>query len=187
MAVMTILLARFVGGLTDRVHPRNIVSFGFVMLTGSLIWLAQSMTPDSSIWELLVPMALFGVGNAFVWAPNSATATRNLPMAMAGAGAGVYNATRQLGAVLGAAGIAVLMDARIAAQGLSFEPEQARPGAELPAVVEAPFADAMAQAMYLPALVFLIGLVAVVFFERPQHAGFGGAAPAAAAPAAAAE
>lgn len=182
MALMTILLARFVGNLTDRVHPRNIVAFGFVMLTGSLIWVAESMRPDSAIWELLVPMALFGVGNAFVWAPNSATATRNLPLASAGAGAGVYNATRQLGAVLGAAGIAVLMDARIAAEGLgTFEPDQARPGATLPEAVQGPFSDAMAQAMFLPALVFLIGLVAALCFERPRHAGFAGAAAAPAA------
>ena len=61
-------------------------------------------------------MALLGIGNALVWAPNSATATRNLPMEQAGAGAGVYNATRQVGAVLGSAAIAVLMDSRLARQ-----------------------------------------------------------------------
>ncbi len=184
MALMTILLARFVGGLTDRVHPRTIVTTGFVALAVSLVWLAQEMTPEAHVWEILLPMALFGVGNALVWAPNSATATRNLPMHLAGAGAGVYNATRQLGAVLGAAGIAVLIDARVAAQGLSFEPDQARAGSSLPEAVQGPFADAMGQAMYLPAAAFLLGLLAAVFFERPQHAGFGGTVPA---PAAAAE
>jgi EmrB/QacA subfamily drug resistance transporter len=176
MALMTILLARFVGGLTDSVHPRLIVSIGFVALVVSLFWLAHEMTPDSEVWQLLVPMAVFGVGNAFVWAPNSATATRNLPMQLAGAGAGVYNATRQLGAVLGAAGIAVLMDARVAAlvPG-SFDPGRATPGAELPEVLQGPFSDAMAQAMYLPAGIFLVGLVAALSFERPRHAGFAGA------------
>ncbi len=57
-----------------------------------------------------------------IWAPNSATATRNLPIQQAGAGAGVYNATRQVGAVLGSAAIAVFMDARLAAQGLQLRP-----------------------------------------------------------------
>ena len=35
-------------------------------------------------------------------------------MKLAGAGAGVYNATRQVGSVLGSAAIAVLMDTRLA-------------------------------------------------------------------------
>ena len=48
--------------------------------SSSLVWLAREMTPDSATWEILLPMALLGVGNAFIWAPTSATATRNLPM-----------------------------------------------------------------------------------------------------------
>ena len=165
MALMTILLARFVGGLTDRVHPRSIVTFGFLALVVSLVWLVQEMTATSHVWQILLPMALFGVGNACVWAPNSATATRNLPMRLAGAGAGVYNATRQLGAVLGSAGIAVLIDARLVAHGLSTGGAGEGRVERLPEVVRTPFAESMGQAMYLPAAVFLIGLVAVLFFE----------------------
>ncbi len=178
MAVMTIALARFVGGLTDRVHPRNIVSLGFLALFVSLVWLVQGVTPDAPIWEVVLPMALFGVGNALVWAPNSATATRNLPMRLAGAGAGVYNATRQLGAVVGAAGIAVLIDARLAAQGLDGGGSGEGRLQQLPDAVQGPYADAMGQSLYLPAFVFLIGLAAVLFFERPPHAGFAAAGPA---------
>lgn len=174
MAVMTILLARFVGGLTDRVHPRIIVSFGFVALVVSLLWLVQEIRPDSAVWMILAPMALFGVGNAFVWAPNSATATRNLPLRQAGAGAGVYNATRQVGAVLGSAGIAVLIDARPTAQGLGSAAGEGHAGQALPAAVQQAFSDAMAQSIYLPALAFLVGLAAVAFFEEPRHTGYGG-------------
>ena len=192
MAVMTIVLARFVGGLTDRVHPRRLVGAGFVALFVSLVWLAQGLTPDSSLLWVVAPMALFGVGNAFVWAPNSATATRNLPMQLAGAGAGVYNATRQLGAVVGAAGIAVLIDARLIANGLSTGSSGGEGGVQrLPAVAQAPYADAMGQSLYLPASMFLVGLVAALFFERPKHSGYGGAEKQAGAtapvPAAAAE
>ena len=43
-----------------------------------------------------------------------------------GAGAGVYNATRQVGAVLGSAAIAVLIDARLAADGLALRRRLAR-------------------------------------------------------------
>ncbi|HRD63093.1 MAG TPA: DHA2 family efflux MFS transporter permease subunit, partial [Nocardioides sp.] len=118
MAIMTILLARPVGQLTDRAHPRYITGFGFAATIVSLVWLSREMTPDVAIAQIIGPMVLLGIGNAFIWAPNSATATRNLPVQQAGAGAGIYNATRQVGAVLGSAAIAVLIDARLAAEGL---------------------------------------------------------------------
>jgi hypothetical protein len=120
-------------------------------------------------------MTLLGIGNACVWAPNSATATRNLPPQQAGAGAGVYNATRQLGAVLGSAAIAVLMDSRLAGEGLTFAPSEGGTVQQLPQQVQAPFADAMSAAMLLPPTILLLGLLAVLFFERPRHPGWGGA------------
>ena len=87
------------------------------------------MTPGVSIAALIGPMVLLGIGNAFIWAPNSATATRNLPIQQAGAGAGVYNATRQVGAVLGSAAIAVLIDARLRPRGCRRSRAPARPAA----------------------------------------------------------
>ncbi|MDN4173477.1 DHA2 family efflux MFS transporter permease subunit [Nocardioides sp. SOB77] len=177
MAVMTIVLARPVGGLTDRVHPRVLTGFGFTAIIGSLVWLALAIGPDGSILWLVPPMLLLGVGNAFVWAPTSATATRNLPPHQAGAGSGVYNATRQVGAVLGSAAIAVLMDARLAAEGLpAYGGGEAGASAvgDLPADVAQSFSDAMGASLLLPPAVLLLGLLAVLLFERPRHAGFGG-------------
>jgi MFS family permease len=168
MAVMTLVLAKPVGGLADRVHPRNLTTFGFASVIASLVWLSRVMTPDSATWELLLPMVLLGVGNAFVWAPNSATATRNLPVQQAGAGAGIYNATRQVGAVLGSAAIAVLMDSRLAAEGLKFSPSEGTGGA-LPAQVVDRFSDAMSTSTLLPAGVLVAGLLAALAFERPRH------------------
>jgi EmrB/QacA subfamily drug resistance transporter len=178
MALMTILLAKPVGGLTDRVHPRLLTSFGFAATIVSLVWLSREMTPGVAIAALVGPMVLLGIGNAFIWAPNSATATRNLPMQQAGAGAGVYNATRQVGAVLGSAAIAVLIDARLSAEGLpSYDGTESAGGGGLPAAVADGFSSAMADSMLLPAAVLLLGLLASLLFERPRHAGF---APAAA-------
>ncbi|GAA4120969.1 MFS transporter [Nocardioides fonticola] len=177
MAIMSIVLARFVGGLTDRVHPRRITGVGFAAAIVALLWLSREMSPTDSLWNLVPPMVLLGIGNAFIWAPNSATATRNLPVHQAGAGAGVYNATRQVGAVLGSAAIAVLIDARLAAEGLgSFQgsPETAGSSGPIPAQVADAFSTAMSQTMLLPAAVLVAGLIAVLFFERPRHAGFGG-------------
>jgi EmrB/QacA subfamily drug resistance transporter len=182
MAIMTIVLARPVGLLTDRVHPRLLLAAGFALLFGSMVWLSREMTPDSSTLAVLLPMFVFGVANALIWAPNTATATRNLPVQQAGAGAGVYNATRQVGAVLGSAAIAVFMDSRLAAAGLHYSPSEGSAAGRLPHQVLSPFSNAMSEAMLLPAVVVLAGFVASMFFERPRHEGYAGATrPSAAA------
>ncbi len=95
MAVLSGGFAPVVGRLTDRVHPRTLTVVGMVLGAGSLAWVSRVMTPGSATWQILLPMAVLGVANAFLWAPLAATATRNLPMSAAGAGSGIYNTTRQ--------------------------------------------------------------------------------------------
>ena len=171
MALFSGALAPWVGKLVDRVHPRSITAFGMACCAASMVWLAQVMTPGSAVWQLLLPMALLGVANAFMWAPLGATATRNLPMRQAGAGAGVYNSTRQVGAVLGSAGIAALIQARLAANlpGAAIEASPIS-GARLPAAAANGFASSMAESLYLPAGVLVLGLIAVLCFAAPSHA-----------------
>jgi EmrB/QacA subfamily drug resistance transporter len=175
MAIMSILLARTVGGLTDRIHPRTIVGFGFAISTVGMLLLAWKLEPGTSVWWLCVFQVLVGIGNAFIWSPTAATANRNLPMHLAGAGAGVYNATRQVGSVVGSAAIAVLMSARIAhyLPGAAVQGEAGAKQIPDPHVADL-FSTAMQQALLLPALVYVVGLVAVLFYEAPKHQGFGG-------------
>jgi len=172
MAVISGGLAPFVGRLTDRAHPRWVAGFGLLCLPISLAWLGAVMTPQSAIWQLLLPIALLGVANGFMWAPLGSTATRNLPMRQAGAGAGIYNTTRQVGAVLGSAAIAALMQSRLAAElpaAASRGGESAFAAGRLPAFVRDGFASAMGQSLLLPAAVALIGLAAVLAFAAPTH------------------
>jgi EmrB/QacA subfamily drug resistance transporter len=171
MAVITSALAPWVGKLTDRVHPRYIAGFGLTCLPVSMVWLSAVLSPDDPIWHMLLPIALLGVANGFMWAPLGTTATRNLPMRQAGAGAGVYNTTRQVGAVLGSAAIAALMQSRLTAElpGAAGAASGASFGASLPALARQGFSDAMAQSLLLPAAVAVIGLVAALMFERPAH------------------
>ena len=169
MAVMSIVLAPIVGRFTDKVHPRALTGLGFAVTAFAVFLISRALTPDGAVWHILAAMAVLGIGMAGIWAPLAATATRNLPMQMAGAGSGVYNATRQVGAVLGSAAIAVLIDSRIAAHGLSggAEPEGALQ--QLPAIVRDPFSQAMSDAMLLPAAVLVLGLLSVLFFQLPRH------------------
>ena len=171
MAVINGVLSAFVGKLTDRAHPRFVAGLGLVCFPASLVWLSRVMAPDTPIWQLMLPIALLGVANAFMWAPIGSTATRNLPPARAGADAGVYNTTRQVGAVLGSAGIAALMEARLHATLPAAASGQQAEGVvgQLPPALHQPYAEAMAQSMLLPAGVLLVGLVAVLCFARPGH------------------
>jgi EmrB/QacA subfamily drug resistance transporter len=169
MAVLSGALARPVGKLVDRMHPRYLGGFGLACMVASLVWLWLVVTPGRAIWELELPIALMGVANGFMWSPLSATATRNLPMHAAGAGSGVYNTTRQVGSVLGSAGIAVFMQSRLVD---IFGPQAADASAydqtgPMPAAVQGGFASAMGQSLLLPAGVLVIGLIAVLFFNRP--------------------
>lgn len=178
MALISGGLAPWVGKLTDRLHPRWLAGFGMVCFSASLFWLAAVIGPTTAIWELLLPIALLGVANGFVWAPVATTATRNLPMANAGSGAGIYNTTRQVGAVLGSAAIAVLMESRLEAN-LPVVAGGGSPEvgvAALPPSLYEGFATAMGQAIMLPAAVLLIGLVAVLAFALPRHLAAGRAA-----------
>jgi MFS family permease len=170
MAVLAGALAPLAGRLIDRSHPRTITAFGLAACSVSLFWLSRVTTTTSAVWMLLLPMALMGVANAFMWAPLAATATRNLPLSSAGAGAGIYNTTRQVGAVLGSAAIAALIEARLTAN-LPGVPHSTSPrsGVKLPPQVAEGFATAMSQALLLPAAVLLVAVLAALAFERPAR------------------
>lgn len=170
MAIVMMLLSRRVGRLIDAVHPRWITLVGFGASALSLLWLAYLVRQvDTPVWLLCVPMAVFGVGNACMWAPLAATATRNLPLASAGAGSGVYNTVRQVGAVLGSAAVAALIEARLTAHHLPAT-AFAETGGHMAAEAHAPFAAAMSEALLLPTIALALGLVIAMLFTRPSHA-----------------
>jgi len=173
MAIVTGILAPFVGRLVDKAHPRLIAGPGFLVFALATAWLATSLTPTTPVWQILLPMAVIGGSNAFIWAPLAATATRNLPPAHVGAGSGVYNTTRQVGAVLGSAAMGALMTSRITAElstlgvaGGGNISQEFR--GQLPEMVREPFSTAMSQSAMLPAVALLVGFVAVMFFANPR-------------------
>lgn len=171
MAVVSGALAPVVGKLIDMVNPKYVVTVGMLLFATALVWLGTILSPDVAIWKLIPAVALLGLGSAGVWAPLAATATRNLPMSQAGAGSGIYNTTRQIGSVLGSAGIAAIMQSRIAANfpGTSdgAAPDTTRAGS-LPDFLHEPFTSAMGQSLYLPAAALVIGFVAVLFLAKPK-------------------
>jgi EmrB/QacA subfamily drug resistance transporter len=167
MAIVSGVLAPVAGKIVDRYHPGPVIGFGFSALAIALTWLSIEMTPVTPIWRLVLPFVAMGAGNAFIWSPLAATATRNLPAHSAGASSGVYNATRQVGAVLGSAGMAAFMTSRITAEmppGGSGGQSNGSGGGllRLPGFLREPFSAAMSQSMLLPAFVALFGVAAAL-------------------------
>ncbi|MDN6680448.1 MAG: DHA2 family efflux MFS transporter permease subunit [Yaniella sp.] len=181
MAILSGVLAPFVGKMIDRGSPRVFAGIGLGSFSIALFWIGSILGTDTSPWVLMPPILLLGVANGFMWAPISSTATRNLALYHAGAGAGVYNTVRQVGAVFGSAAIAVAMESRLAANiadasaisggsGAEATGGMAAGGgsAEMPESIATGFAHAMGQSLWLPAGLILIGFVAVLFFEKPK-------------------
>jgi len=173
MALISGGMAPVVGKIVDRVNPKYLAASGLVLMAVALVWNGLLMQPDTPILLFLLPSAVLGFANAGIWAPLSTTATRNLPPRQAGAGSGVYNTTRQIGAVLGSAAIAVLIQARLAAELPSGGPaasagEGMAMGGTLPEFLQAGFSTAMAQSILLPAAVVLAGAAVALFFAKPK-------------------
>ncbi|MBT2249654.1 DHA2 family efflux MFS transporter permease subunit [Arthrobacter sp. BHU FT2] len=173
MALISGGMAPVVGKIVDRVNPKYLAAAGLTLMAVALVWNGLLMQPDTPILLFLLPSAVLGFANAGIWAPLSTTATRNLPPRQAGAGSGVYNTTRQFGAVLGSAAIAVLIQSRLAAELPSGGPagsagEGMAMGGTLPEILHAGFSTAMAQSILLPAAVVLAGAAVALFFAKPK-------------------
>ncbi len=172
MALFSGGLAPLVGRLVDRVHTRYLATTGMLLMAASMTWYAVWLVPDENLWwRLLLPSGLMGIGTAFTFSPISATATYNLAPADAGAGSGVYNSVRQVGAVLGSAAISALMQARLAVTlpGGASAGDQAESAGRLPAALQAGFSQAMATSMLLPAFAALVGAVLSAFFVARER------------------
>ncbi|MGM7679194.1 MFS transporter [Microbacterium sp. A94] len=170
MAIAAGVVSPFAGQLLDRIDPRLMLVPGLLLVSVSLFLFAAMMNTEIPIGWLLIPSALLGFGNAGMWGPLATTATRDLPMHQAGAGAGIYNTARTIGSVLGSAAIAAFMQNRLVANLPGSEDGSGSfGGGKLPDAVAAHFADAMAQTMLLPAAFILLGVAAVLFLRRPKH------------------
>jgi EmrB/QacA subfamily drug resistance transporter len=174
MAVISAALAPLVGKNLHRWNPRWVAAFGLACFSGGLFWFAGLVAANAGWQLILLPSALLGIANACMWGPLSVSATRNLSPRLAGAGSGVYNTTRQIGAVLGSAGIAALIEARITANFPAQSGGATAGGAEqqvgtLPAFLLDPFSKAMGQSLVLPAVVLVVAIVAALFLAKPKQ------------------
>ena len=158
------VLAPWIGRLTNKRSPKPFALAGMLAVGASIALMAFLADPQRNPLWLVAISVLTGLGNSMMWGPLSMIATRNLEPRLAGSGSSVYNTVRQVGAVVGSASVAALMTAQLQAQlgpGAGDNPTQAGP---LPPNLHEPFAQAMSNSLWLPALVVLAGAAVATLF-----------------------
>lgn len=109
LSLTTVVLGPYAGRLTDAHGGKFVVLSGLCLFTAGLVLFGFTSGVDSSVWTFLPSFLVIGAGLGLTFAPLSAIAMHDVRPTLAGAAAGMVNATRQFGAVLGTAGFGVLL------------------------------------------------------------------------------
>jgi DHA2 family multidrug resistance protein len=109
--------ALFVGSLllsaflmqVRRVPPIATVPFGILMIMASM-WMLSGSTGDSGARDMMAAVLLRGLGLGFLFLSITLVAFGDLPDHQLAAGIGLFNTGRQLGGLMGVAGLQTLID-----------------------------------------------------------------------------
>lgn len=114
MPVAIMVIAPFAGRLSDRIGSRWLLFAG--MLIAALgIYLLSNLTVSTTEQELILPLAICGIGMGLVIAPTTTAVMASVPVNQSGAAAGILATTRQVGSVLGLAVTGAILQNRLVA------------------------------------------------------------------------
>ncbi|WP_043474407.1 DHA2 family efflux MFS transporter permease subunit [Paeniglutamicibacter gangotriensis] len=178
MAIVAGVLAPVIGKNVGKIEAKYFAVPGFFLFGASITVYGLILRADTPFWVLLIPPVFMGLGSAMIWPSVSLTATRDLGQADAGAGSGVYNTTRQVGAVLGSALIALMMESRIAVESekvmasMSSSAAAASAGAgasngePVPEFLHQAFSLGLGQSLLLPGIVAMAAALLALMFRQ---------------------
>ena len=107
--LVMMLVVPFIGRLYNRVPPALLVAIGILLFAvGSLEF--SHMTLDTSTVELLAPMAVTGIGFAFLFVSLTTAALADVPRPLLADAAGLNSFVRQVGGSVGLAVFATLLE-----------------------------------------------------------------------------
>ncbi|MGH3255286.1 MAG: DHA2 family efflux MFS transporter permease subunit [Streptosporangiaceae bacterium] len=142
-SLVMILIAPFLGRLTDKIGGKYILMSGLTLFGVGMGWAVLVAEPSSSWQDFLPPLIVAGLGMGATFAPMTTTAMRNVQPQMAGAASGVLNTVRQVGSVIGTASVGALLENRLVT---SLTSQATTSSAGLPPQVRATFIDGFRQA-----------------------------------------
>lgn len=103
-----------IGYLSNKVDPRYLLTFGFVVFGLTTFYFGQ-ITLDISPTTLLVPILITGFGLSFVFVPITTAAYGTLPNEQLGNASGLFNLMRNVGGSIGISVAQTLLTRRTAA------------------------------------------------------------------------
>jgi len=98
--IAMMIASPFVGRLYNRIRPSWLVAGG-LLLTALGCWLQADINLSTSTADLRVPLAITGVGFAFLFVPLTTAALSNIPRHELAGAAGVNSFIRQVGGSIG--------------------------------------------------------------------------------------
>ncbi|MBV9279179.1 MAG: DHA2 family efflux MFS transporter permease subunit [Chloroflexi bacterium] len=104
------------GRLSDRVNGKYLLLGGLVAAAVGVVLTAYTLSLSVTSWQLVLPLAVTGVGMGFVFAPLTTLAMRDVQPTLAGAASGFLFTNRQVGQALGSAVIGSVLANRVAGE-----------------------------------------------------------------------
>ncbi len=103
------LLNPLAGRLAGKVEGRLLVLGGLGATVLGVLWAVAGMRADAHWPQFVGPMCVIGIGNAFLLTPLVTAAMHHVPRQLSGAASGVFGTALQIGAMVGAALVAPLV------------------------------------------------------------------------------
>jgi EmrB/QacA subfamily drug resistance transporter len=112
-SVVSMFVAPVAGRMSDRVGGKYILMAGLTLFAVGIAWIDLVARINSAWYDFLPPQLAVGVGVGCTFAPMITVAMRNIDPRIAGAASGILNTTRQVGTLIGAAGVGALLENRL--------------------------------------------------------------------------
>ncbi len=197
-SLVAMFVAPVAGRMTDKIGGKYILMTGLLLFACGMTGVVLIAKTSSAWYDFLAPQAVAGIGIGCTFAPLTTVALRNISPMMAGAASGVFNTTRQVGTVIGTAGVGALLQNRMIAgftsqiqqrashlppatqhaisasfqaaakNGLAGGPAQHATGLET-AIFTNGFVQAMRPTMLTPILFLFAGAVSCLFIKRASR------------------
>jgi EmrB/QacA subfamily drug resistance transporter len=194
-SVIAMFVAPVAGRMSDRIGGKYILLTGLTLFSTGTAWIALIAQPTSAWQDFVAPQVAMGIGIGCTFAPMTTVAMRGISPRMAGAASGVFNTTRQVGSVIGTAGVGALLQNRLVTS-LTSQAQQrtaglpaaardklisgfqasARGGLEVGSghkvtgldgqIFGHGFVDAMRPTMLVPIVILLIGAVSCLLIQQ---------------------
>jgi EmrB/QacA subfamily drug resistance transporter len=108
-SLTSMLLASFVGRLSDRIDPRKLLAAGLALSAIGMASLTLSLDDEVTWGGIVASMMVVGAGNSMLFTPLTGIALRHVTPDVAGAASGLLGTVLQFGSLAGSAAVGLLL------------------------------------------------------------------------------